>query len=269
MKLSVSFFLLTSLFAGCTSNKTSGDNRVRSDTAKVSKTIGGGVSRHWVGDWERRSRHNEASLEIKSITNDSIEFKLSAVNGANTGELEGMAAITGTAAKFLSYDDTDTCIVRFELSGDSIITITQEGFCPAGAGVVYSGRYTNNGKKNRRDEPDESMLSLGVFSTEMQDSVFRALVGEHYSRFVISTQVTSEDADLDGWNTTVRSSGVRGLFTIMENIVMLDSSNNIWAAVLDNEKVRYFTTDKSAKRRLPKTIDNWRQRFKEYPIVYE
>ena len=44
---------------------------------------------------------------------------------------------------------------------------------------------------------------------------------------------------------------------------------NIWAAVIDDNKVYYFTNNKEYKNRLPKTIDNWRQNFKNYEVIYK
>ena len=123
--------------------------------------------------------------------------------------------------------------------------------------------------KAKEDKSSESMTSLGVFTTKRTDSIFKKLVGSSYSQFVNSTQLTSEDDDLDGLNSTVYSSGVKGLYTIMENIIMIDSLNNIWAAVIDDNKVYYFTNTQNHKSTLPKTIDNWRQRFKDYPIIYK
>jgi hypothetical protein len=258
------------MIVGCSSNKTSSDTTAGSDTVKDANTNGGGASKLWIGHWERHEWQNDALLEIKSIKSDSIEFSLMASSSRHTGELEGMAIVSGNSAKFSSYDESDTCVIQFELLGDSLITIDQKkGFCFAGMGVAYDGQYKNSAKKNQNDETTESMISVGVLSTEKQDSIFKTLVGDSYTLFVNSTQLTSDDDDLDGFNATVHSSGVRGLFTIMENIVMLDSSNNIWAAVIDDNKVYYFTTNRDYKSKLPKTIDNWRQRFKDYPIIYK
>jgi hypothetical protein len=252
---------------GCSSNRDKGDSTTDSDTVEVRKTSTGRVSSFWLGSWRRDQWQSSASLEITGIKGDSISFSLAASNGGNTGEIEGMAIVSGNSAVFSSFDESDTCLMQFELIGDSIIAIDQKGFCFAGMGVSYSGQYNN--AKTRKGETTETMTSLGLFPTEKQDSIFKDLVGTSYSLFVNSTQLTSEDEDLDGLNATVRSSGVRGLFTIMENIVMVDSLNNIWAAVIDDNKVYYFTNHKDSKNTLPKTIENWRMRFKDYPVLYK
>jgi hypothetical protein len=62
---------------------------------------------------------------------------------------------------------------------------------------------------------------------------------------------------------------LRGLYTIMENIIMIDSSKNIWAAVIDDNKIYYFTNRLDYKTKLPRTIENWRNRFKDYKVIYK
>lgn len=152
--------------------------------------------------------------------------------------------------------------------GDSIITIGQKkGTCFAGMAVTYDGAYKNENLPE--EEASANLISAGVFTTEKEDTAFKSLVGENYSLFVNSTQLISESEDLDNFNASVHSSGVRGLFTAMENIIMIDSLYNIWAAVIDDGKVYYFTNNDDYKEKLPKTIDNWRQRFKDYPVVYK
>ena len=227
------------------------------------------VSKLWLGKWERRQWQNDASLEITNIKGDSIEFSLFASSGGHTGEIEGMAIVNGNIAIFSNKDESDTCLIQFILIGDSVIAIDQkQGFCFAGLAVTYDGDYKNS-KNLTKAESAESLMSLGIFKTEKEDSIFKSLVGDSYSLFVNSTQLISEDEDLDSLNATVHSSGVGGLFTFMENIIMADSLNNIWAAVIDDNKIYYFTNKKKFKKELPKTIDNWRQRFKNYPVIYK
>lgn len=259
--------IISTTFTCCSNDSSS--NITKIDIIKTDTIPPQTVNKLWLGKWERRRWQNDASLEIKIIKNDSIKFSLFASSGGHTGELEGMAIINGNFAIFLNKDESDTCLIQFKLIGDSIIAIDQkQGFCSAGMAVTYGGDYKNS-KKLPEVEITEDLKSLGIFETEKEDSMFKALVGNSYSLFVNSTQLTSEDEDLDSLNTTIRSSGVRGLFTFMENIIMIDSLNDIWAAVIDDNKVYYFTNKKEYKERLPKTIDKWRQRFKDYPVIYK
>jgi hypothetical protein len=141
-----------------------------------------------------------------------------------------MAVVNDTVATFSNNDESDTCLIEFKLIGDSIITIEQKkGDCFAAMAVTYNGIYKNS-KKISSVEDTENLFTLGIFKTEKEDSLFKSLVGNSYSLFVNSTQLTSKDEDLDSLNAIVRSSGVirssgvRGLFTFMENIIMTDSS---------------------------------------------
>lgn len=268
MKFLILLFLIGSITVGCSSNDASSDT-AKTDIIKTDTAPTQPVSKSWLGKWERRRWQNDASLEITNIKRDSIEFSLFASSGGHTGELEGIAIVNGNFAVFQNKDESDTCLIQFKLIGDSIIAIDQkQGFCFAGMAVTYDGDYKNS-KNLPEAEITENLTSLGIFETEKEDSIFKALVGNSYSLFINSTQLTSEDEDLDSLNATVRSSGVRGLFTFMENIIMTDPLNNIWAAVIDDNKIYYFTNNKRYKDQLPKTIDNWRQRFKDHPIIYK
>lgn len=53
----------------------------------------------------------------------------------------------------------------------------------------------------------------------------------------------SEDEDLDQLGATVRSYGVRGLFTAQESIVMRAPDGRMWVAMIDGDEVRYFSSD--------------------------
>jgi hypothetical protein len=259
MKFSIIVFVFSTILFGCSSHET--PNKIATPPKAASKL--------WLGSWERQLRLIEATLEITNIRNDSIEFKLSAASGGHTGEIEGMAIVRDSTAIFLNNDASDTCLIQFKLISDSLIIIDQKtGNCFTGLGVVYSGEYKNI-KTLPEDDRAENLVDLKILNDETQDSIFKSLVGDSYSLFVRSTQLTSADEDLDSLHAKVLSSGVRGLFTIMENIVMIDSLNNIWAAVIDDNKIYYFTNNKEFKNKLPKTIDNWRQNFKGYQIIYK
>ncbi len=207
-----------------------------------------------------------ADLEIKRVKNDSLSFFIAASSGANEGQVEGFAIIKGSIATFIEVDDADTtCIIKFKLMSDSVIVVEQiKGNCAAGNGVGYSGTY----QKGLKRELSETLLTLNVFTTKSQNEAFRVLVKDDYALFINSTQLVYMDNDLDSLNASVHSAGVRGLFTYMENIIMIDKDNNIWAAVLDNDKVYYFTNDSRYKTTLPKTIDKWREKFKDREMVF-
>jgi len=263
MKLLLWSFTLFS-FISCTSNGTPKSP----DTMAAKSEAPAAASNLWVGEWGRQEWQNSASLEVTGISGDSIFFSLQANSGAHISEIEGGAAVKGNTATYLYTGEQDSCLIEFKLSGDSVITVKQQGNCMAALAVSYAGVYKNN-KLISSIEKEETLIDLGIFKTKKEDSLFRSLVGNDYTLFVHSTQITSEGEDLDGLNATMQASGVRGLFSIMENIIMKDASQNIWAAVLHDNKVYYYTNSDLFKTSLPKTIENWRQNFKDYEVVFK
>lgn len=229
------------------------------------------ITKDWMGTWERRIWQNDGFLNINRITNDSLEFSLSAASGGNLGEIEsGFASVNKNTATYMSINEGDTCLILFTLIGDSAIIIDQKvGTCYTGMGVTYSGYYKNK-KLLPSNEISETLYDLEVLQSKKQDSLFKLMTGDSYSLFVNSTQLTTDDEeDLDSLHSIVRKSGVRGLFTYMENIVMVDSSNNFWAAVIDDKKVLYFTNSNKFNKELPKTIDKWREKFSDLEVVFK
>ena len=256
----VSFFLILK-FSACTSNDERGDKKVITKASPL-----------WLGSWIRNEYQNPGKLDIIHVSKDSIQFELHASSGGHESSVEGIAIATDTAiAIFSSNEKNDSCKIEFRLVGETIIVKQLGNKCLTATGVMYDGKYKNEDNLifEDGDDPNKTLLDLEIFITKNQDSIFKSLVGGSYSLFVNSTQLTSEDDDLDSMNTVVKSSGIRGLFTLMENIIMIDSVNNIWAAVItDKQKVLYFTNSKVYKNRLPKTIDNWRRNFLEYPVIF-
>jgi hypothetical protein len=268
MKFLLIFVLIGSLTVSCSSDGSS-RNENKTDNIQPDAIKKRTASNSWLGKWERLIWKNDASFEVKNIKSDSIEFALFAFSGGHMGEIEGMAIVNDNLAIFSHTDESDTCRIHFKLIGDSVITIDQkQGSCFAGMAVTYDGVYKKP-TVQQETGTTETLTSLGIFKNEKEDSTFKSLVGDDYSIFLNSTQLTSEDEDLDGLNATVRSSGVRGLFTFMENIIMIDAASNIWAAVIDDNKIYYYTNTKEYKESIPKTIQHWRERFKDYPIIYK
>lgn len=253
-------FLIIIEFSACTSGNQTGEKKIITRASKL-----------WTGSWTRSEYQNPGKLDILNVSNDSIQFELHASSGGHESSVEGIAiANDTTSAIFSSKEKSDSCKIEFRLVGDSIIVKELGNKCLTSTGVTYDGIYKNENDLTVEDEkePNKSLFDIEIFKTRAQDSIFRSLVGDKYSLFVESTQLTSEVDDLDSLNSVVRSSGVRGLFTQMENIIMIDESNNIWAAVIDDHKVLYFTNNKIFKNKLPKTIDNWRKNFVEYLVIY-
>jgi hypothetical protein len=238
------------LFASCSSNKI--------------------VDNNWKGKWFRQEWKSNATLEITKVTSDSIDFFIFAQNGGRTGEIEGKASVGDTFAVFSSIDETeDLCKIEFRLLSDSIILVNQnESICLAGLFVIYSGLYVNSRLITKESSNKQDLISLEVLTLK-EDSAFKELVGNSYDLFVNSTQLVSQGYDIDSLKMKVALSGVRGMFAFMENIIMVDSLYRFCAAVIDDNKVLYFSNFEEYENKLPKTIENWRKTFENYEVVYK
>ena len=164
--------------------------------------------------------------------------------------------------------ETHECMVDFVLRS-KVIEVHTNGDCwgYGGTGVVFDGSYL-------REKPQAAKPTLAGLDdawTVENDRIFAQLTGKDYQTFADTCQMVEEIADLDGFGARARTCTVRGLFTVMESIIMTTASGTIYAAVIDGEsdsKVLYFTNDPRYEGTLPKTIDHWRERFREKPIVY-
>jgi hypothetical protein len=221
-------------------------------------------SNNWKGDWERTDWQAGASLIIKSFKGNRFHFEIEAVNGGNSGEIGGEGVLQGDSA---ISEETDGCRLALKLSVDrKKIKLSATSGCSqfAGNGVYFDGDYEKNGKLKK-----ESLVSLNVLNRQ-QDRQLKTLVDTFYNRYVECTDIvdTEDLKDIDSLNTAVITSGVKGLFTFMQYIIMTDKKSHIWTAVIDNETVHYFTNSDLFKDHLPKTIDIWREDFKNDPIIY-
>jgi hypothetical protein len=223
----------------------------------------------WTGSWEIRSTFEAAALEITRQTADSLAFTLSASSGAHMGEIAGCARGEADLATFFYAQEGDTCLITFRLRGDTLIEVNQQsGLCSAGMGVTYTGAYR---KAGTGPPPVETLATLGILENDREDAQFRRLVGNDYELFLNSSQLTAEESDLDSLAARVHTSGVRGLFTLVENIIMVNGQGQMWTAVIDDDNVYYYTNTSSDayKDTLPRTIEKWRERFADKAVLYK
>ncbi len=227
----------------------------------------GNTPEMWGGEWNRVGSSGwfeDASLSITTITAASFEFELFAMSGSHLGEIAGTAQIQQNEA--LYEDEESGCQIEFSLADQALLVkTTPDCIYYAGVGVFFDGEY--------RQEKQEKVLTLqarGMLESEAQEEAFSKLVGDDYALFLNTAHLVFEEEDLDGFGATVRTAGVRGLFTIMESIIMIDSRGTIWAAVIEPEAdvVKYFTNDPRYGDSLPKTIEQWRERFPHKPVLF-
>jgi uncharacterized protein len=203
-------------------------------------------------------------LIINKPSGEGFNFDLKAFSGSHTGEIDGFAQFTTDGALFKSHEND--CQLKFLPQDDTTLSIETSGDCwyYGGMGVAFGGKFLKGNY-----EKILSLVDIEVLKTEHKDKIFRKLVGREYKDFIERFQLRFiDEKDLDGFNAKVISGAVRGMFTIMEAIIMDCPGDKIYAAMLKDDSVEYFTNDRSYAKRLPKTIETWRQRFSNVPVYF-
>ncbi|WP_137903564.1 hypothetical protein [Enterobacter sp. 2VL] len=130
-------------------------------------------------------------------------------------------------------------------------------------GVFLDGAY----KLSETDpRPKPTLLSLGIFPDSALDEKFRALVGEDYQNFVDSANVYIYQNDIDNIGARVLSMWVQGAANSRTAIIMYTPKGEIWAGRISPVKgggleLRYYSTDGSDQRKMPRTLAAWKVRF--------
>jgi hypothetical protein len=119
---------------------------------------------------------------------------------------------------------------------------------------VYRGGYDLLFESGALDELDHQRLY--------------AITGQYYRPLVDRFQQVGTGENADVFPAKVTTGGAKGLYTIFEAIVMRGENGQLWAAYVDEDVVRYFTTEPEFKDHLPKTIEQWRQRFPTKEVVF-
>ena len=219
----------------------------------------------WNGVWNVPSRFTPSTLTITAASASSFRFKIEATNGANMGEVSGIAKITGNRAFFddrvSNKNSTEKygCTLTFRHKGTFIqIDMSDECFSYAGNGVFFSNKYY----KGKPKVMENDFVYLEVFPDMTLDNKFKALVGKDYERFLNAFHQINEAEDLDDLDAKVFSACVRGICPFTAGIIMYDTKGNIWAAVLDDSApdsifANYYTNSPDWTNKLPETIDKW------------
>ncbi len=107
------------------------------------------------------------------------------------------------------------------------------------------------------------------FTTKEELYAFTQLVGPEYAQQFTERFVTISRPDaITSGSIRVYEGAVPGLYTMMEGLIAVESPTRVWAAVIDGDVVRYFSTVPEDTRKLPAFVDSWRARFAEKLVVY-
>jgi hypothetical protein len=235
----------------------------------------------WAGEWNFSDSFQPGRLIIKPLPNNRFKFTLTAANGANQGEIGGVAKLKGNKAFFDDRQSTEKdapkegCLLTFTNSGLSI-AIKQSEKCSyyAGNAVYFEGKYA----KGKAKKTNDTFVKREVLPNAEIEGKFKSLTGKDYENFLASFQLIYDETDADGLGAKVLSGCVRGICPWNTGIIMFDAKGNLWAAVMsfddkDKASANYYTNVPAWTDKLPKTIENWitdkRESNKDLTVVYK
>jgi uncharacterized protein len=201
---------------------------------------------------------NDGELKTRRKDSTHITFNVLAANGANMGNLDGVATLEGTTAHYAEGD----CALTF-IAMNGVLDVNQQGSdseCGAGMGVFYAGRYV----ASEQSLPlEDDLLSVGLVRTQQEDDAMRTLLKDDYRRLVESSSSrTKGDASSDVPGAEVDEMWVRGLGGINASIFMRATDSRFWLVLIvsdskGNLRARYYTNVPGWKGRLPETLQRW------------
>ena len=222
----------------------------------------------WWGKWEIESKIKLRGgvLHISRVSSDAFFFKITIFDGARSGEIFGKAQIITPNSAYARINDFEEnyCEIIFRRKlekGEWWIDIEENEFCRnfCGMSATFEGTYKHK---------TELVINNG-FLDEIDLNEIERITGKYLQTFLDNFQQKSYCIDND---YIVLTGGVKGLYTIMESIVVLNNSGLIWCALLDSETeneivLRYFSNviDKNTKK--PKAIIEWLSKFPEKKII--
>jgi hypothetical protein len=223
----------------------------------------------WWGQWniEGNGLAHGGQLFIREVGPSGFLFDLSVYNGSHIGMLTAYARLAATNlayARIANGDSGEVGEITFRRSlekGRRIIDVDETESCSYyhGMGAVFAGMFVRN---------REALFDGGILN-ELDLSRLYHISGQYYESLSLRFQGLHQfEENLDEFHADVTVGGVRGLYTIMEGILMRGKGGELWVAYIDEDLVRYFTTECEYKNRLPKTLEQWRERFREKEVVF-
>ena len=222
----------------------------------------------WWGIWNIESGGAAwgGHLFIREVGPAGFLFEISTYSGAHNGQLNGFARLVSPDLAYARIPQTyakNICELSFRRSFNDtrrMIEIEERAWCHDfhGMGATFNGTF------NRQHD---GLFDSGALD-EMDLQRLYSIAGQYYSGLASCFQLMHKEETLDPFQATGVVGAPRGLFTIMEAIVMRGRNGELWAAFIDDNVVRYFTTEYEFRERLPITMEHWRERFKDKAIVF-
>ncbi|TKJ71698.1 hypothetical protein PspCFBP13508_13665 [Pseudomonas sp. CFBP13508] len=217
----------------------------------------------WDANWQLIPPGTSTSATLVTQRRDAthIAIDISAGEGANSGDLTGVAILTDGTAVYAE----DACKLAFTpING--VLNVTQTGVdsdCGGGMGVYYAGRYVASEQPLKLDY---DLLSLGLARTPAEDQALRSLLKTDYQKLVeTSGSLQIGEASKDVPDAQVVEMWMRGLGGI--GILMSADDAQVWLIFKSyddrgKEHLRYYTNAQQWKQKLPDVLQAWYERFK-------
>jgi uncharacterized protein len=226
----------------------------------------------WDATWQLIPPGTSTSATVITQRRDAthISIDITAAEGANSGDLDGVATLNDGKAVY----SEDECTLLFTpINGVLDISLAGEGgYCSAGLGVYYTGRFVAS------EHPltlDYDMLSLGLAQTPEENQALHTLLKGDYQTLVekSGSLMTGEPGtDVPGsqvWEMWMRGLGGTG-------IVMRSSDGHFWVLLVTydssgHSRLRYYTNVAKWKKSLPDALHDWNERMKahlELPVDF-
>jgi len=114
----------------------------------------------------------------------------------------------------------------------------------------------------------DTLFDLGLLD-ELDLARLYRITGQYFDALTHRFQLVGRSENKEPFAAEAFCGFVPGLATIMEGIIIRGGSGQLWAAFIDDDVVRYFTTQRKYEGRLPTTIEEWLQRFKGRKVVFD
>lgn len=215
----------------------------------------------WMG--EESSYYCTSYTDIKILFKDLLYYDIESNNGANIGSLTGLAVIDqGKAVTRYSNEYGEEAFFNFSINNGKLKLDSDNYSFMCGAGVSHMSDYVKGKFVIPLPRPEE----IGIVDTKEQADKFKALVGDMYEDFISLTSAASkEEYTMDGKKVSVRNSYLRGL---ANECIYIVSSEHLYAAIVSEAGIEYYTDDKNYSDKLPGPIKEWTKDKSDLEVIY-
>ena len=234
---------------------------------------GFGAKLWWGKWWFNYGNYVGGQLLIREVSHAGFHFNLITNNGSHSGNINGFAKIISPDLAYCKVNNGDDYahgeieFRRDAIDGVRIIKVSEIQPCSyhRGARASFDGRFVGG---------PLPWFDAGYLNEVELARIF-GVVGNYFWKMVECAMVLHPPELVEGGDDWIfgkcLTGGVAGLYTIMESIIILSESGEVWVAFIDSDvdSIRYFTNNPDWKEKLPKIIINWMSNFSHKPVLMD